>query len=125
MRPTPACSPPTSAAARSACGRSPRAGASASTEGSSSWRRPPTPATSSTISPPPPGLPVLRVGESEEDGDGIVRVVDATPRVPDFGAATFGRQPGQTASVQLPPDVTVEVLAQQDTELTIRMTRRR
>lgn len=75
--------------------------------------------------PPATGLLVLRVHESEEDGDGIVRVVDATPRVPDFGAATFGRQPGQTASVQLPPDVIVEVLAQQDTGLTIRVTRRR
>lgn len=75
--------------------------------------------------PPATGLLVLRVDESAEDGDGIVRVVDADPRVPDFGAATFGRQPGQTPSVELPPDAAVEVLAQQDTGLTIRVTRRR
>ena len=74
--------------------------------------------------PPATGLLVLRVDESREDGDGIVRVVDASPGVPDFGAATFGLRPGQTASVQLPPDATIEVLTQRDAELTVRVTRR-
>jgi len=74
--------------------------------------------------PPSTGLLVLRVDESQEDGDGIVRVVDADPRVPDFGAATFGLRPGQTPKVQLPPDVTVEVLSQRDTELAVRVSRR-
>ena len=74
--------------------------------------------------PPSTGLLVLRVNESQEDGDGIVRLVDADPRVADFGAATFGRRPGQTSSVQLPPDATVEVLSQRDTELAVRVSRR-
>ena len=74
--------------------------------------------------PPSTGLLVLRVDESQEDGDGIVRVVDADPRVPDFGGATFGRRPGQTPMVQLPPDATAEVLSQRDTELAVRISRR-
>ncbi len=74
--------------------------------------------------PPSTGLLVLRVDESQEDGDGIVRVVDANPRVPDFGAATFGLRPGQTPMVQLPPDATVEVLSQRDTELAVRVSLR-
>lgn len=74
--------------------------------------------------PPSTGLLVLRVDESQEDGDGIVRVVDANPRVPDFGAATFGLRPGQTPMAQLPPDATVEVLSQRDTELALRVSRR-
>ena len=74
--------------------------------------------------PPSTGLLVLRVDESQEDGDGIVRVVDADPRVPDFRAATFGLRPGQTPMVQLPPDATVEVLSQGDTELGVRVSRR-
>ncbi len=74
--------------------------------------------------PPATGLLVLRVDESREDGDGIVRVVDANPGVPDFGAATFGLGPGQPRSVHLPPDVTVEVVSQREAELTVRVARR-
>jgi len=51
---------------------------------------------------PSEGLLILHVDESREDGDGIVRVIDANPQVPDFGAATFGVSPGQKPSVSLP-----------------------
>jgi M6 family metalloprotease-like protein len=74
--------------------------------------------------PPAPGLLVLAVDESRADGDGIVRVVDANPGVPDFGAATFGLGPGQTPSLKIPPDATVEVVSQQEGELLVRVTRR-
>lgn len=44
---------------------------------------------------PATGLLVLHVDESREDGDGIVKVVDATPRVPDLAAAAFGLARGK------------------------------
>jgi M6 family metalloprotease-like protein len=74
--------------------------------------------------PPSTGLLVLRVDEGQEDGDGVVRVVDANPRVPDFGAATFGLGPGQPRSAELGPDTTVEVVSQRDAELVVRVSRR-
>ncbi len=71
---------------------------------------------------PASGLVILHVDESREDGDGIVRVVDANPGVPDFGAAPFGVQPGQTPSAHLPIDVAVEVLWQHGADLTVMVT---
>ena len=70
------------------------------------------------------GLLVLHVDESREDGDGIVRVVDANPKVPNFEAATFGVNPEQTPSVDLPRDVAIEVLWQQGLDLTLMITKR-
>ena len=64
--------------------------------------------------PPTNGLLVLHVDESREDGDGVVRIVDANPKVPDFAEATFGVSPRQTPSVSLPQDVAVEVLWQRE-----------
>jgi hypothetical protein len=65
------------------------------------------------------------VDESREDGDGIVRVVDANSKVPNFGAATFGLNPEQTHSVDLPRDVAIEVLLwQQGLDLTLMITKR-
>ncbi|OGL00828.1 MAG: hypothetical protein A3E31_17810 [Candidatus Rokubacteria bacterium RIFCSPHIGHO2_12_FULL_73_22] len=72
--------------------------------------------------PPATGLVILHVDESQEDGDGIVRVVDADPGVPDFGAAAFGVGSGQTPSARLPIDVAVEVLWQQGADLTVMVT---
>ena len=71
---------------------------------------------------PATGLVVLHVDESREDGDGIVRVVDARPQVPDLGAAAFGVSPGQTPSARLPSDVAVEVLWQRGADLTVMVT---
>lgn len=71
---------------------------------------------------PATGLLVLHVDESREDGDGIVRVVDANPKVPHFDAATFGVGLGQTPSVNLSRDVAVEVLWQQNMDLTVMVT---
>lgn len=74
--------------------------------------------------PPDAGLLILSVDEAQADGNGIVRVVDANPRVADFGAATLGLGSSQTSSIKIPPDATVEVISQQDGELTVRVTRR-
>jgi len=71
---------------------------------------------------PAAGLVILHVDESREDGDGIVRVVDANPSVPDFGAAPFGVRPGQTPSARLPGEVAVEVLWQHGADLTVMVT---
>jgi len=76
---------------------------------------------------PSSGLLVLHVDESREDGDGIVRVVDANPKVPDFGAATFGRDPGQTSSVTLAGasgEVVVDVVSQQGQDLIVAVSKR-
>ena len=71
---------------------------------------------------PATGLLILHVDESREDGDGIVRVVDANPRVADFGAAAFGVNPGHTPSARLPRDTAVEVLWQRGADLTVMVT---
>lgn len=68
---------------------------------------------------PAQGLLVLYVDESKEDGDGIVRVEPANPPVPEFGAATYGVDSGQTPSVSLARDVAVEILWQQGNDLTV------
>ncbi len=73
---------------------------------------------------PAGGLLVLHVDESREDGDGIVRVLDADPKVSDFGAATFGVNAGQTPSAHLLQDVALEALWQRDTDLTVMVTKR-
>lgn len=72
---------------------------------------------------PANGLLVLHVDESQEDGDGIIRVVDANPKVPNFENAVFGTSPGQTPSVSLPRDVAVEVLWQRERDTTIMVTK--
>jgi M6 family metalloprotease-like protein len=72
---------------------------------------------------PATGIVILHVDESREDGDGIVRVVDANPKVPDFGAAAFGVGPGQTASARLQGNIAVEVLSQRGTDLTVIVTK--
>jgi M6 family metalloprotease-like protein len=71
---------------------------------------------------PATGLLILHVDESREDGDGIVRVVDANPKVADFGASAFGVHPGQTPSARLPGDTAVEVLWQREGDLTVMVT---
>lgn len=71
---------------------------------------------------PATGLVILHVDESREDGDGIVRVVDANPKVADFGAAAFGVAPGQTPIARLPGDIAVEVLSQRGADLTVVVT---
>lgn len=73
---------------------------------------------------PANGLLVLHVDESREDGDGIVRVVDANPEVSDFGAATFGLSRGQKPSLSLQQDVAIEILWQQGMDLTVMVTDR-
>ncbi|MBU2623662.1 MAG: hypothetical protein KKD92_15235 [Proteobacteria bacterium] len=73
---------------------------------------------------PSTGLLVLHVDESREDGDGIVRVLDANSKVPDFGDAAVGVSLGQTPSVRLPRDVAIEVLWQQGMDLTLMITKR-
>lgn len=72
---------------------------------------------------PTSGLLVLQVDESKEDGDGIVRVVDANPKAANFDAATFGVNAGQTPSVNLLQDVAIEVLWQRETDLAVMVTR--
>jgi M6 family metalloprotease-like protein len=71
---------------------------------------------------PTTGLLILHVDEAREDGDGIVRVVDANPKVPDFGAATFGVGWHQTPSVRLPGEVLIEVLSRQGADLNVKVT---
>lgn len=71
---------------------------------------------------PGTGLLILHVDESREDGDGIVRVVNARPAVADFGAAAFGVHPGQTPSARLPRDTAVEVLWQRGADLAVMVT---
>lgn len=71
---------------------------------------------------PAAGLVILRVNELAEDGAGIVRVVDANPKVADFGAAPFGVNVGQTPSARLSGDTAIEVLWQRGTELTVMVT---
>lgn len=71
---------------------------------------------------PVTGLLILHVDESREDGDGIVRVVDANPKVADFGAAAYGVKPGQTPSARLPGATAVEVLWQRGADLTVMVT---
>ncbi len=68
---------------------------------------------------PAAGLLVLQVDESREDGDGIVRVLDADPRVPDLEGAAFGVSPGQKPSARLPDDMAVEVLWQSGLDLSV------
>jgi len=72
---------------------------------------------------PTTGIVILHVDESREDGDGIVRVVDANPKVPDFGAAAFGVGPGQTASARLQGNIAVNVLSQRGTDFTVIVTK--
>lgn len=71
---------------------------------------------------PATGLVILHVNESEEDGNGIVRVVDANPKVADFGAAAFGVYPGQTPSARLSGDTAVEFLWQRGADITVMIT---
>lgn len=71
---------------------------------------------------PTNGLLVLHVDDSRESWDGIVRVVNANPKVPDFRDARFGVGPGQTSSVNLPQDIAIEVLWQHNMDLTILVT---
>lgn len=73
--------------------------------------------------PPTNGLLLLHVDESKEDGDGIVQIVDANPKVPDFAEAAFGVSLGQTPSVSLPRDVAVEVLWQRGKDITVLVTK--
>jgi M6 family metalloprotease-like protein len=77
---------------------------------------------------PAKGLLILRVDEAREDGDGIVSIVDANPNVPDFGAATFGIDPGQTAAVRLAGaegEAAVRVVHQQGQDLSVAIDWRR
>ena len=71
---------------------------------------------------PASGLLVLQVDESRRDGGGIVRLVDANPKVSDFGCATFGVERNQNPSVNLKKDGAVEVLWQEGKDLTILVT---
>ena len=71
---------------------------------------------------PAQGLLVLQVDESRQDGDGIVRVEPANPQVAEFGAATYGLDPGQTPSLSLQRDVAVEVLWREGNDLTLLIT---
>jgi M6 family metalloprotease-like protein len=68
---------------------------------------------------PTKGLVILHVDESREDGDGIVRVVDANNKVPDFGAAAFGIDPGQISSATLAGGAVVQVVSQQGQDLVV------
>jgi hypothetical protein len=68
---------------------------------------------------PSTGLLILEVDESRQDGGGIVRLVDANPKVSDFGAATFGVGSHQNNSVDLQTGEIVEILWQEDRDLTI------
>lgn len=72
---------------------------------------------------PSEGLIVLAVDEAKEDGDGIVKVENANPKVPAFAAAAFGVGPGQTPSVRLARDVAVEVLWREGKNLTVMVTK--
>jgi hypothetical protein len=71
---------------------------------------------------PVTGLVILNVDESRADGNGIVRVVDANPKVADFGAAAYGVNQGQTPSARLSGDAAVEVLWQRGADLTVMVT---
>lgn len=73
---------------------------------------------------PSTGLVVLHMDESKEDGEGIVRIVDSNHKVPYFGAAPFGVKKGQVPSLSLPQDIAVEVLWQQDLDMTVMVTNR-
>ncbi len=72
---------------------------------------------------PAAGILILHVDESREDGDGIVRVVNANAAVPDFGAATFGVGPGRTATAPLQGDMAVEVRSQRGADMTVVVTK--
>jgi hypothetical protein len=71
---------------------------------------------------PTSGLLVLHVNDSLEQWEGILRVVDANPKVPYFGDATFGVGRGQNPSVNLKQDIGVEVLWQENMNLVISVT---
>jgi M6 family metalloprotease-like protein len=71
---------------------------------------------------PTTGLLILKVDELREDGDGIVRVVDADPKIPDFGEATFGTNPGQTSTVILSDGIALAVLWQEEKDITVMIT---
>ena len=71
---------------------------------------------------PANGLLVLHVDDSREQSEGIVRVVNANPAVPDFRDARFGVAPGQTSSVDLQNDIAIEVLWQHNMDITILVT---
>lgn len=68
---------------------------------------------------PSSGILILKVNEALEDGDGIVRIVDANPTVSGFRAATFGVNPGQRTSVNLSRDFTIEILWQEGNDLVV------
>ena len=68
---------------------------------------------------PAPGILILKVNEALEDGDGIVRIVDANPNVRGFKAATYGVNSGQTTSVNLSRDHTLEILWKEGKELAV------
>ena len=71
---------------------------------------------------PTNGLLVLHVDDSRESWEGIVRVVNANPKVPDFKDAAFGVSLGQTSSVNLLQDIAIEVLWKHNMDLTISVT---
>lgn len=71
---------------------------------------------------PTTGLLVLQVDESIDDGEGIVKVINADPDVAYFGAATFGLAPNQKTSVRLTGDIAVELLWQEDRNLCVMVT---
>jgi hypothetical protein len=71
---------------------------------------------------PTSGLLVLHVDDSLEYWEGIVRVVNANPKVPNFGDAAFGVGPEKKSSLNLKPDIAVEVLRQENMNLVISVT---
>ena len=71
---------------------------------------------------PTSGLLVLHVDDSLESWEGIVRVVNANPKVPNFGDAAFGVGPEKKSSLNLKPDIAVEVLWQENMNLVISVT---
>ena len=68
---------------------------------------------------PTSGLLVLHVDDSLESWEGIVRVVNANPKVPNFGDAAFGVGPEKRPSLSLQHDIAVEVLWQEDMNMVI------
>jgi len=71
---------------------------------------------------PTSGLLVLHVDDSLEPWEGIVRVVNANPKMPNFGDAAFGVDPEKKSSLKLKQDIAVEVLWQEDMNMVISVT---
>jgi hypothetical protein len=62
---------------------------------------------------------VLKVDESREEGDGIVQIVNANPKVSGYNAATYGIGSDQTQSVSLSDSFAAEVLWKEEKNLVI------